>query len=339
MARVTIDGLAQQLGISRAAVSYALNGQPGVSEATRARVLALAMELGWQANVSARSLSRSRADAVGLVLARPAEDVGAEPYYINSIAGMESAASELGVSLLLRFVPPDDGAEVEVYRRWHAEHRVDGVLLVDLRVDDRRPEALDRMGLPYFVHGGRRGDEGWQFDAHHEAALLVEHLAGLGHRRIGHVSGPVALLHETQRVAGLDQQAAARGVTVLHAEADYTDRRAAAATELLLDASPPPTAFVYSSDLMAVGGTTVLRRNRAAVVSWDDSVLCRTAAPSITALERDPYGAGRRSAQILLSRLAGDPEPPYEWDHTPLVVRESSTPVPTEERWRPGRRL
>jgi DNA-binding LacI/PurR family transcriptional regulator len=295
-------------------------------------VLALAMELGWQANVSARSLSRSRADAVGLVLARPAEEVGAEPYYINSLAGMEAAASEAGTSLLLRFVHPGDGAEVAVYRRWHAEHRVDGVLLVDLRMDDGRPDALDRLGLPYFVHGGRRGDDGWQFDAHHEAALLVEHLAALGHRRIGHVSGPLALVHEAQRVAGLDQEAGALGVTVLHAEADYTDGGAAAATERLMAAFPRPTAFVYSSDLMAVGGTTVLRRAGAAVVSWDDSVLCRTAAPSITALERDPYGAGRRSAQILLSRIAGEPEPRYEWDHTPLVVRASSTPAPDPER-------
>lgn len=325
MARVTIDGLAERLGISRAAVSYALNGQPGVSEATRERVLALAMELGWQANVSARSLSRSRADAVGLVLARPAEEVGAEPYYINSVAGMEAAASAAGVSLLLRFVPPGGTAETELYARWAAEHRVDGVLLVDLRLDDARPATLDRLGLPYFVHGGRRGDDGWQFDAHSEAALLVEHLVALGHRRIGHVSGPLALVHERQRVAGLDQEARALGAEVVHAEGDYTDGGAEAATRRLLRGEPP-TAFVYSSDLMAVGGTAVLRERGtpAAVVSWDDSVLCRTAAPSITALERDPYGAGRRSAEILLDRIAGVPERPYVWNATPLVVRASS---------------
>jgi DNA-binding LacI/PurR family transcriptional regulator len=119
-------------------------------------------------------------------------------------------------------------------------------------------------------------------------------------------------------------------VEVAHAEADYTDRGARVATERLLAASPPPTAFVYSSDLMAIGGNMLLRSGgapAAAVVSWDDSVLCRTAAPSITALERDPYGAGRRSAQILLDRLAGRPERRYEWNRAPLVVRESSRPA------------
>lgn len=329
MVRVTIDDIAERLGLSRAAVSYALNGQPGVSETTRSRVHALAVELGWQPSVSARSLSRSRADAIGLVLARPAEEVGSEPYYIGLLAGIEAATSAAGVALVLRFVP-DQRAEIDAYRRWHAERRVDGVLLVDLRLDDARPAALDRLGLPYFVHGGRRGDDGWQFDAQLEAALLVEHLAGLGHRRIAHVSGPVGLVHESQRISGLDRESVALGVEVVHAEADYTFEGAEAATERVLREPVQPTAFVYSSDLMAVGGAALLRargRSGAAVAAWDDSVLCRTAAPSITALDRHPVEAGRRSAQILLDRLAGEPEHRYEWNHTPLVIRESSRPA------------
>lgn len=331
MARRTIDDIASRLGLSNAAVSYALNGRPGVSEATRARVVALALELGWQPNASARSLSRSKADAIGLVLARPAEEVGSEPYYMGLVAGIEAATAPVGVSLVLRFVAPDQQAEIAAYRRWHAERRVDGVLLVDLRLDDARPAALERLGMPYFVHGGGRGDDGWQFDAHLEAALLAEHLVGLGHRRIGHVSGPLDLVHESQRVAGLDKEAATLGVEVVHAEADYTLEGAEAVTERILQEQPAPTAFVYSSDLMAVGGAALLRARglgEAAVVAWDDSVLCRTATPSITALNRHPYEAGHRSAQILLHRLASQEEDRYEWNHTPLIIRESSRPAP-----------
>lgn len=330
MVRQTIGDIAGKLGLSPAAVSYALNGLPGVSDATRARVVALAVELGWQPNVSARSLSRSKADAIGLVLARPAEEADSEPYYLGLLAGIEAATATAGVSLVLRFVAPDEQVEIEAYRRWHAEHRVDGVLLVNLRLDDARPAALELLGLPYFVHGGRRGDEGWQFDAHLEAGLLAEHLAGLGHRRVAHVSGPRNLVHEHQRVAGLDKAAAALGVELFHAEADYTFGGAEAATHRILQEQPAPTAFVYSSDLMAVGGSALLRARgmeTTAVASWDDSVLCRTAAPSITALDRDPYEAGRRSARILLRRLAGEPEDRYDWNQTPLVIRESSRPA------------
>jgi DNA-binding LacI/PurR family transcriptional regulator len=329
MPRVTIDGLAERLGLSRAAVSYALNQQPGVSESTRERVLALALELGWQPSVSARSLSRSRADAIGLVLASPAEDIGSEPYYISLLAGIESAVSESGVALMLRFVPPGEDAEIEVYRRWHAERRVDAVLLVNLRIGDRRPAVLDGLRIPYFVHGGGLSGDGWQFDASLEAALLVDHLAELGHRRIAHVSGPLDLVHESQRAEGVTEEATARGLTALHGEADYTYDGAWAATAAILDANEPPTGFIYSSDLMALAGGTLLRERGlpdVAVTSWDDSVLCRTAVPGITALRRDPFGAGRRSARILLAGLAGQEEPSYQWHNTPLVVRDSSRP-------------
>lgn len=327
MPRVTIDVLAQRLGISRAAVSYALNGHPNVSESTRERVASLALELGWQPNANARSLSRSRADAVGLVLASPSEEVGTEPYFINLLAGIEAAVSEASVALVLRFVPGTVDAEMDVYRRWHAERRVDGVILVNPRLEDPRSALLERLGMPYFVHGGVRSDEGWQFDARLEAALLVEHLVGLGHRRIGQVSGPLDLLHENRRAIAVSEEAQASGASVAHIAADYTYDGAQAATAALLGAGERPTAFIYSSDLMALAGAALLRDKGhadAAVASWDDSILCRTAAPSITALQRDPFGAGHRSAQILLGRLAGEPERKYEWNHTPLAMRDSS---------------
>ena len=67
--RVTIADIAERAGVSKGAVSYALNGQPGVSDATRERIIAIAAELGWYPNRAARALSASRADACGLVIA------------------------------------------------------------------------------------------------------------------------------------------------------------------------------------------------------------------------------------------------------------------------------
>src|SRR5690349_24775040 len=78
--RPTIADIAREAGVSKGAVSYALNGQPGVSEETRARILAIASELGWYPNRAARALSASRAHSCGLVLARPARMLALEPY-------------------------------------------------------------------------------------------------------------------------------------------------------------------------------------------------------------------------------------------------------------------
>ena len=80
--RVTIRDIAERAGVSKVAVSYALNGQPGVSAATRERIVSIAEELGWYPNRAARALSGARTDACGLVLARPARTLALEPFFM-----------------------------------------------------------------------------------------------------------------------------------------------------------------------------------------------------------------------------------------------------------------
>lgn len=330
MPRVTIEVLAERLGLSTASVSYALNGLPGVSDATRSRVVALAEELGWRPNVGARSLSRARADAVGLLLPRGPEDVGAEPYYMALLAGIESGLAEAGTALMLRFVPGHDGADLTVYRQWHAEHRVDGVFLTDLRFDDPRPALLEELGLPYLVHGGRRADTGWRFGQEQEASLLVAHLAELGHRSLLHVAGPPDLVHEEERRRAVAAACEEAGIALMTATADYTHAGARAAVQAAYASGSTATAVMSSNDPMAVGALTALRAlgldRGTALVSWDDSVLCETASPTITAVQRRPYDAGRASARLLLAGLRGEAPVP-DPSHFRLVVRDSSVPA------------
>jgi DNA-binding LacI/PurR family transcriptional regulator len=324
MARVTIDDLAARLGISRASVSYALNGRPGVGEETRTRVLDLALELGWQPSVSARSLSRSRADAFGIVLRRPPEELGTEPYYMALLSGMESAFSDAGSSLMIRFVPLDDESEADVYRRWTAERRVDGVILTDLRHNDARPGLLADLPLPYLVHAGRRDDgespDDWVFDQASDAELLVDHVAALDHRRIAHVTGPSDLVHESERNIAVLAGCHRHDIEVITVECDYSLSGGRNRTAELIAGDLRPTAIIYSNDLMAVGGSAALRdagRDDIAVLSWDDSLLCQTAYPGITALQRNPYLAGRRTARELLRQVHADGcEPIMIIDHS-----------------------
>ena len=160
MANVTIASLAQQLGMSKASVSYALNGRSGVSEETRAKVLSLAAELGWYPNSSARALSQSRSETVGIVLLRDPADVGSEPFYMSVLAGIEAILGEREQNLMLRIVAPETGAErrdLGVYRRWSGEGRVDGVLLFDECRNDPRAPLLTELALPCVWVGGAHG--------------------------------------------------------------------------------------------------------------------------------------------------------------------------------------
>jgi len=331
--RVTIAHLAQQLGMSKASVSYALNGQPGVSEQTRKRVLDLAAELDWHPSFSARALSRSRTDAIGMVLRRDPSLLGTEPYYMRLLEGVEGALTEAGQSLPLRMVGTAPGRDSAVYERWAAERRVDGVIVLDRTIDDPRPAQLTRLGMPFVLHGVLPADEdGVELieDQHHDASLLVWHLSELGHRDIAHITGPLHLAHEIDRADAVRAECAARGIAARFAEADYTYDTAYARVVDLVQSESRPTALIFSNDVMAMAGHRApsdLGIDDIAMVSWDDSMLCQFASPSITALERFPDRSGRRSALMLLA-LLDDTEPDIAGPSiSQLRVRDTSRPA------------
>src|SRR5687768_8430248 len=121
--RPTMADIAQRAGVSKVAVSYALNGQPGVSEATRRRILAIAEEIGFSPSSAARAHSGAAAQGVWLVVSRPARTLGLEPCFMELISGVEATLSARSYALTLQVVA-DAAAEVALYRRWWGERRV-----------------------------------------------------------------------------------------------------------------------------------------------------------------------------------------------------------------------
>ncbi len=199
--RPTISDVARHAGVSKGAVSFALNGREGVSSQTRERILDAARELGWQPSHRARSLSVSRAFAFGLVLARAPELIGADPFFPSFIAGIETVLAPAGYSLLLQVVS-GTGAEAAGYRKLAGEGRVDGVFVIDLRTDDSRIGLLSELKLPAVTMN--RPDVASPFpavcvDDQSGVANAVAHLVELGHTRIAHVSRPLEFLHSRSR--------------------------------------------------------------------------------------------------------------------------------------------
>lgn len=313
-AKATMADIARQLGISRAAVSYALNAQPGVAAGTREAVLKLATDLGWHPSASARALTGSDIQVIGLALSRPTETFAVDSFFFEFLAGVESVLLERGWSLLLRVIGDAPEVEVETYRRWWGEGRIDGVIHVDERHHDDRIAAVEEIGLPAVLCGGpRKGFElpcVWT-DQAGDAALIVEHLADLGHRRIAHVSGPRRFAHERGRQRGVRTAAARHGISVTTIEGTYAPADARAAVDRLVGEPDPPTAFVFSNDHMSVAGLQELRAlgksvpGDVSVVSWDDSPLTKAVEPQLTALYRDNQAFGRQAAETLLGLVAG----------------------------------
>jgi DNA-binding LacI/PurR family transcriptional regulator len=315
--RPTIADIARRAGVTKAAVSFALNDQPGVSTVTRERIMRIARDLGWQPNSAARALSDGRAGALGLVVDRPAGFLGVEPWFMQLIAGIQGVLAERQTPLLFT-VAEHREAELELYRSWWARRRVDGVFLVDLRVDDPRPGALRELGLPGVVVGDPDGAGGlaavWTDDAA-GARLAVRHLAGLGHRRIARVTGMEDLWHTRARTREFLDVAGKAGIEADCVPADYTAAGGAEATHRLLTGANPPTAIVYDNDLMAVSGLGAAHRlgldvpGDLSIVAWDDSVLCSLVHPALTALTHDVLGYGAHAARVLLGVLEAPQSP------------------------------
>jgi DNA-binding LacI/PurR family transcriptional regulator len=336
VARPTIADIAHRAGVSKGAVSFALNGRPGVSEETRERILRIAEQMQWRPHSAARALGNSRADSIGLAIARPARTLGVEPFFAQIVSGLQSGLSAHSISLQLLIVEDTD-AELEVYRRWASEHRVDGIVLVDLTVRDPRIAEVERLGLPAVVIGGRGGSGGlpsvWADD---RAAMLsiVEYLAAIGHRRIAHVAGLPAFQHTQRRIRALRDAAGRLGLEAAPSlPTDFSDAAGAATTRRLLSGSPRPTAIVYDSDVMAVAGLGVAMEmglqvpSELSIVAFDDSVLTQLMHPALTALSRDTSELGRQAAEVLLAMLADPATATSRRTPTPvLTVRESTAP-------------
>lgn len=336
--RTTIGDVARVAGVSNGAVSLALHGRAGVADATRQRIIAAADELGWRPSIGARALLSSRAFAVGLILARDPELLGADPFFPSFIAGVESELAGHGYSLVLQVVPDEAAAVAAAYRRIAQEGRVDGVFLTDLRRRDARLSLVHELGLPA-IAVGRPADRTTipivSIDDRVGVKQAVGHLLGLGHRRIAFVGGPPEYVHSASRAAAWRQALRTAGVAPGPVETgDFTGAGGAAAMARLLEARERPTAVVFANDIMAIAGMSVASQagialpEELSIVGFDDIPLAAHVNPPLTTVRQDVVSWGRAAAVALLS-VVEDREPAAaRLPPSQLVLRASTAPVP-----------
>lgn len=334
--RPTISDVARRAGVSTAAVSYVMNDLPGVGDETRERILAIAGEMGWRPSGPARALTRARAGAVGLVLARDPGDLELDPFAVRFLAGVERTLGVHDCALVLQMIAPQlPDVDVAPYARLIEAGRIDGFLLTDPQLDDPRIAMLADSSLPAVVVG--QTSEPCPLpvlETDHLAGMAraVEHLLSLGHRRIGFVGGAESYEHvrarrqiweATIRRAGEEPGPAAY--------ANRADPTGADATATVLGDRAAVTAIAYTTDLIAVSGMVRARElGRAvpatlSVTGLDDSPL---AAPAgLTTVRIDYRGLGEAAAAHLMALISGEPRPAFTPEPAELCVRSSTAPV------------
>ena len=141
MQRVSLKDIADELGISQTAVSFAINDRPGVSAETKRRVKEAAAKMGWRPIYAAQALGSSKTMTVGFAPSRSVQGLKEETFMLHFMAGAHESLSRQRYGLLYRPCSSTK-EELDVYRDWASRKRVDGVILVDLKADDPRPKLL-----------------------------------------------------------------------------------------------------------------------------------------------------------------------------------------------------
>lgn len=316
---VDIRELARQSGVSVATVSRALNGQPDVNADTRARIVALAEQLGYRPSQAARALVRGRSDLVGLLWDTGYETEGRRhPFLQDLLTGLKRALGNTGHHLILLSPIPTGGADsdVEVYLRTVRQHRLAGVLLMG--VDERHPAVtalvdaeVPCVGLDLEVRGPRATYV--TSDNRVGAALAVRHLHELGHTKIATITGPTDLLPSVERLTGYRYELARLGLPyqpeyVVHG--DFFLDSGALCAERLLALPDPPTAVFVAGDEMAIGAIrAVLDSGRSvpddlAVVGFDDVESASLVRPALSTIAQDREALAVAAVEALHELIA-----------------------------------
>ncbi|WP_334170932.1 LacI family DNA-binding transcriptional regulator [Sinomonas sp.] len=334
---VTISDVAAAAGVSKGTVSLALNGQKGVGEDTRKRILTVAENLGWTPSLRAKGLASSRSFAIGIVLERDPRLLGTDPFFAGFIAGIETVLAAHEYTLVLAVA---DGSAAEAGYRKLSAGRVDGFILTDLRTDDPRIALLGGFGLPAVTLNRPTIDSPFPavcMDGSESVKEAVRHLVSLGHRRIAHVGGPQSYVHGAGRRNAWAEALLEAGLQPnLFVEADFTAEAGVEATAQLLSLSEPPTAIVYANDLMATAGQSKAQSlgfdipQDLSIVGYDNAEFAQYLNPPLTTVAADPISWGRKAAAVLLGAIAGERTASDVVMPAPrLIVRASTGPAPS----------
>jgi len=335
MAKVTLQSIADRVGVSRMTVSNAFSRPDQLSADLRARILTAADELGYVGpDPAARALARGRTGAVGMVLNDRLSDAFEDAIAAEFFASVADTLADNGLALTLLTPSRDDYIPSR-------DVAMDGALLYICEPDSVDLAWLDRRGLPQVAIDQHKRDRvaSVNVDDRGGARSAAQHLVDLGHTSIGvltlasNAGGPSPSFPADQRMLGWHDALDAAGIEPVVALAPYRPETAAEEAALtLLDGPDRPTGIVCFSDAFALG---VIRAAESlglsvpgdvSVVGFDDSSIAVVTRPPLTTVRQDVARKGQLAVATLLATMREQQVPDDVLLPTELVVRESTAP-------------
>jgi LacI family transcriptional regulator len=331
---LTLEQVAKLAGVSRSTVSRVINEHPSVRSDVRERVWQVIHTYNYQPHQAARTLVTQRTNAIGLIIPEAVTRLFTDPFFPYLTQGIAEVCNQRGYYLMLTIMTPRTDRDT-LYRRILYSRQMDGVIVASARLTDPILPLLYGTQQPFVLVGHHPDypNATWvDVDNVTGAKSMIEYLIGLGHRRIGTVTGPLKAIAGQDRLEGYRQALAQGGIPydeALVAEGDFTEGSGFCAMEQLLQAKP--TAVFAASDTMAIGAMQALVKaglrvpDDISVAGYDDAPIATMVNPPLTTVQQPIVDLGKAAAESLIRLLETQdvPVPPLLLS-TYVVVRQST---------------
>ena len=331
-----IQDVAKRAGVSTATVSKVLSNTPYVAEKTRARVISVIDELGYKPNLAARGLSSGRTHIIAVVFPYVYEAFFTDPFVMLLLQGIESEITVRGYNMLLSCPHLSEDGPDEHYQTLLQSGYLEGLIAMDnVPIVSVMQPARER-NIPGVSFGYHAHDFYVRSDDHAGGQQMMQHLLGLGHRKIGIIGVPEDEHFSIRgRVIGLRMAAEAAGLdfsALPTAYGDFSVTSGKAHATRLLKQYPDLTAIICLNDRMAMGAIQAARSlgrsvpGDLSVIGYDNILAAATFEPPLTTIDQQGVEAGRACARMLFDVLDGQQPAPIHLP-TKLIVRESTAQV------------
>lgn len=328
--------VAAEAGVAVSTVSRFLNGHY-VSPQVRERLAKIIADLGYSRSWTARNLSLGRRGSIGVVV-----DSIADPWFVQLLLGIEEELSSRDSSLMLGSLDLLGRYDPSRPLEWIKEHRVDGLIMAKIQRRDRAllSAAVDAGLAVVSVNPDERVHEIPMLQCNNVEAgeLVAQHLADLGHSKIAFAGGPTHALDSKQRLRGLTDGLARRGIeldpALIMSCGSWDQDAGTAFGQALLGRPLPMSAIVFANDALALGFLRVAHERNVrvpadlSVVGFDGLAAGALAWPSLTTIAQPTRDMGRVACRCLFETIAdpGRVVDRLQFRMT-LVARESTGPA------------
>lgn len=341
---VTIKDVAKLAKVAPSTVSRVIANNPRISEKTKKKVREAMDELGYHPNFIARSLASQSTQAIGLVMPSSTDVVFQNPFFPTVLRGLSEGAHEKHYALYMTTGKTDNEILDGVIQMVQGG-RVDGVVLLYSKIEDKVLIYLQERGIPFVVIGKpfKHVEEITHVDNDNFRATkeVTEYLIQLGHDHIAFVGGNLNLVVTVERLLGYEKALREAGISlnddyIVHEE--FLREGGQEAVRELLSLKVPPTALVVADDLMALGVLNTLDElgikvpEDISIISFNNVLVSEMSRPPLTSVDINIFDLGFEAARSLIQKIENPKEPIKRIIIPHQIVKRFSCSFPNEER-------